>query len=174
MPVATHCAERRALSTAARGRPDALFVWRKIHPGAVWLFVGGEGEIRRRRRVTALTSLTQSRHSPLGESMSQAKADSRAFSEQRANCYQLPRAKDSDRLMTNRMPGSTGVAASIAAEWRETWYCDAAMNPFTHPTITQYLYSTPEAAREHSSRISSVDILFAGKNWAVADRHDLQ
>lgn len=105
--------------------------------------------------------------------MSSANKDPRAFSEQRANIHQLLRAADSDRLITNRMPGSIG-ADSIAAEWRETWYCDAAMNPFTHPTITQYLYATPEVAREHSSRISEVSILFAGQNWAVANRHDLQ
>jgi len=106
--------------------------------------------------------------------MSNVKADPRAFSQQHADVYQLNRAVDSDRLVTNRLPGSSSkVAASIAAEARETWYCDAAMNPFTHPTITQYLFSTPEIARTHSLKISAVSILFAGRNWAVADRQDL-
>jgi hypothetical protein len=103
-----------------------------------------------------------------------AKADPRAFSKQHADLYQLARCIDSDRLMTSRFPGSSSkVAASIATEGRGTWYCDADMNPFNHPTIAQYLFSTPEFARAHSSRICAVTILFAGRNWAVADRQDL-
>ena len=95
--------------------------------------------------------------------------DLRPFSEQRAGAHRVSFARNPDRLIPSLAPGAGSLDVTWPVERHETWYCDSAVNPLTHPHIAPYLYSSSQSAREHSKQISTVDVWFAGRAWAIVD-----
>jgi hypothetical protein len=100
------------------------------------------------------------------------KLDPRPFSEQRRFSFQVGFALNPDRLIPSLVPGVGTAGVYSLVELRETWYCDAGMNPINHPYIAPFLYSSAAVARKHSLAILAVTIWSSNSLWAIVQSNE--